>query len=474
MSNSNTNLNDFFRIIENFISKQDFNDGKVVDYLNPQKLQQRINLEITDEGEDFSSLNDYAKKYFELCVNTGNKQFLNQLYSGFNLPAFMGDIIASASNTSIYTYEVAPVAIEIERELIRIMNSYTGYENGDGIFVTGGSNANLVAMFSARNYFFPESRYEGTPKNHRLTAFVSDQSHYSFENTANMMGIGAKALIKVKSDSSGRMIPSELENELTKSKARGETPFFVGATCSTTLLGAFDPLDKIGEVCKRHNVWFHADGALGGSLILSSKYREKFFKGIEHTDSFTWDAHKLMNIPLISSVILVKRADTLQHNITNINADYIFHDIEEGVEKDLGKKSLQCGRRVDALKLWFAWKHFGKNGYAKRIENLIEMAEYAEQIVKQTSQLELLAPRQSVSICFRYVPQKKVDLNDFNLKVRETLRKSGKSLVNFGYIDEVLTIRLVISNGEMDRKDVEQFFQNFLEVARTLEDELNG
>lgn len=474
MNNSNSKLNDFFKIIENYIFNSDFNDGKVVEYLNPQKLHQRINLEISDEGEDLSSLTDYAKKYFELCVNTNNKQFVNQLYSGFNLPAFIGDVIASASNTSIYTYEVAPVAIEIENELIRIMNSYTGYDKGEGIFVTGGSNANLVAMFSARNYFFPESRYEGNPQNHRLTAFVSDQSHYSFENNANIMGLGAKGIIKVKSDSCGRMIPSELENEISKSKDRGETPFFVAATCSTTLLGAFDPLDKLAEICQRHNVWFHADGAFGGSLILSSKYRDKFFKGVEHTDSFTWDSHKLMNIPLISSVILVKREGTLQHNITNINADYIFHDIEEGLVKDLGKKSLQCGRHVDALKLWFAWKHFGKIGYAKRVENLIEMAEYAEQIVKQTPQLELLAPRQSVAICFRYVPEKEVDLNKFNLMVREALRKSGKSLVNFGYIDDILTIRLIISNGEMERKDVEQFFQNFLDVAKSLEEELNG
>ncbi|MFO8067552.1 MAG: hypothetical protein R6U11_08225, partial [Bacteroidales bacterium] len=105
---------------------------------------------------------------------------------------------------------------------------------------------------------------------------------------------------------------------------------------------------------------------------------------------------------------------------------------------------------------------------------LIEMSEYAEQIVKQTSQLELLAPRQSVSICFRYVPEKEVDLNKFNLMVREALRKSGKSLVNFGYIDDILTIRLIISNGEMEREDVEQFFQNFLDVAKSLEEELNG
>jgi len=266
------------------------------------------------------------------------------------------------------------------------------------------------------------------------------------------------------------MIPSELEDEIIKSKSRGETPFFVGATCATTLLGAFDPLDELAEVCQRHNLWLHADGSFGGSLILSKNY-QYLFKGIEKTDSFAWNPHKLMNIPLVCSVLLVKKAGTLQHNITDINTDYIFHDIDE--VEDLGKKSIQCGRRVDAVKLWFAWKYYGKRGYANRVENLVEMAEYAEEIVEKTSQLELLAPRQSVAICFRYVPKVSANLNEFNLKVREQLRKSGKSIVNYGYIGNTLAIRLIIANGEMEKKDVNQFFENFLMVANDLEERLN-
>ena len=109
-----------------------------------------------------------------------------------------------------------------------------------------------------------------------------------------------------------------------------------------------------------------------------------------------------MNIPVICSAVLVKKRGTLQHNITDINADYIFHDIDQ--IEDLGKKSIQCGRRVDAVKLWFAWKYFGLKGYQKRIENLMEMATYAEEIVKNNSNLELLVNRQSFAVCFRYIP----------------------------------------------------------------------
>jgi glutamate/tyrosine decarboxylase-like PLP-dependent enzyme len=196
------------------------------------------------------------------------------------------------------------------------------------------------------------------------------------------------------------------------------------------------------------------------------------FAGIEQSDSFAWDAHKLMNIPLMSSVILVKKAGTLQHNIIDANTDYIYHDLDE--IEDLGRKSIQCGRRADSVKLWFAWKYYGKEGYAKRIENLMELAEYAEQIILKTPKLELVVPRQTVSLCFRYRPSVDVDLNDFNLRVRETLRKSGKSMVNFAYIDKELVIRLVIANNEMEKVDVDEFFNNFIEVAKQTEIEQNA
>ena len=102
--------------------------------------------------QEFLNLLD---QYLNNSVKTWNKQFLNQLYSGFNFPAFIGEVFTVLTNTSMYTYEVAPVATRIETEMIQLMNSYAGYTDGDGIFVSGGSNANLIAMFSARNRIFP-------------------------------------------------------------------------------------------------------------------------------------------------------------------------------------------------------------------------------------------------------------------------------------------------------------------------------
>lgn len=444
---------------KDYLSKDNTNE-KVVEFNPPHELAQLINFTVNKEGVNDTEFNQLVTLYLENSVNTGNKQFLNQLYSGFNLPAFIGEIITTLTNTSMYTYEVAPVATRIESEMIRLMNSYAGYKNGDGIFLTGGSNANLIAMFSARNKKLPDARKHGMRETTPLVAFISDQAHYSFETAANLLGIGADNVIKVKTDASGSMDSSELEKEILLAIQQNKTPFFVGATCATTMLGAYDPLDQLAEICKKYDIWLHADGSFGGSLILSKNHRY-LLNGIEKTDSFAWNPHKLMNIPLICSALLVRESGTLQKNITDINTDYIFHDIDD--IEDLGKKSVQCGRRVDAVKLWFAWKYFGLDGYESRINTLIELAQYAEEKIKVHPRLELMAVRQSFTVCFR-IKSTAADTNQYNLAVRECLRKSGKSIVNFGYIGKDLAIRLVTTNADMKSNDIDQFFNN-LEYA---------
>jgi glutamate/tyrosine decarboxylase-like PLP-dependent enzyme len=462
-------LNEVFEKIRQYIESNADNQKPLVNYKSPAELAGLIHMQIEDAGVEQNEFLEMVDQYLNYSVRTGNKQFLNQLYSGFNFPAFIGDVLTSLANTSMYTYEVAPVATEIEKSMISLMNRYTGYENGDGLFVSGGSNANLVAMFSARNRALPECRFEGYDRNQKLTAFINEQAHYSIETAANVLGIGSKNVIKVKADKDGRIIPAELGKAIQASISRGEKPFFVVATTATTLLGAYDPIDEMAEICSKHNIWLHADGSFGGSLILSEKHRHKL-KGLEKTDSFAWNPHKLMNIPLICSVILVKQKGTLQYNLTDLNTDYIFHDIDE--IEDLGKKSIQCGRRVDAVKLWFAWKYFGLEGYQQRIDKLMEMAAYAEKLVHENPKLELMAPRQSFAICFRYVPDKDVDLNDFNLQLRETLRKTGQTIVNYGYIGKNLTIRLITANGELEESDIDLFFNRLISVAKQLEESL--
>lgn len=417
-------------------------------------------------GLSFNDLLELVKQYLNNSVTTGHKQFFNQFYSSFNMPAFIGEVITAVTNTSAYTFEVAPVATIIEKEMIRKMSELAGYPEGDGSFVTGGSNANLIALFSARNRALPDARTQGLFGHKKLTAFISDQAHYSFENNANVVGIGSDSIYKVVSDKEGRMIPEDLEKKILQSRQKGENPFFVAATAGTTMLGAFDPIEEIVEIGYRHNLWVHADGAVGATALLSPKHKH-LLKGIEKTDSFSWDPHKLMNIPLICSVIIVRDKDRLFKNLTDKNDSYLYHDTENG-NCDLGKKSIQCGKRIDSLKLWMAWKYYGDEGYAQRTEKLFMLADYFKSKVIENEDMELLSVPRSFTVCYRYKNRDARNTNTFNNKIREKLRAAGKSLVNYGYIGKDFSFRWAISNPEISKKDIDIFFENSEEIVSNL------
>ncbi len=459
-------LTKLFDIIIDYIENNIQNSNNVIEYKNPVNLKKELNLKIQNKPISEEQLINEVENYLKYSVKTGNKQFFNQLYSGFTLPGFIAEILTSITNTSMYTFEVAPVATLIEKELISKMCNIAGFEKGSGIFVTGGSNANLIAMFSARNKVFPDSKNKGLYSTKILTAFVSDQAHYSFGTASNLLGIGADNLIKVKTDKEGKMIINELENAIINSLKRNELPFFIAGTAGTTMLGAFDRFEEISKISKKYNCHFHIDGSFGGSIILSNKKRY-LFKGLKQADSFAWNPHKLMNIPLVASVILFNDNKVLKSNLTKLTTDYIFHENEEK-NCDLGESSIQCGRKNDALKVWLTWKFFGDLGFEKRINNLFEIANYLKFKILEHNSFELMADVQTLTVCFRYNTKNISDLNSFNMKIREELRKSGKSMVNYGYIEKDLTIRFVISNADVTKGDIDVFFQNFIDIAHKI------
>ena len=453
-------------IINDYLNKIADPNTPATHFLSPEELRTKFDFSLIEDGCTLDELFQIINKYLEFSVHTGHRQFFNQLWSGFTMPGFLGDIFTSLTNTSMYTYEVAPVASLLEKELVCKMGNLAGFKDPEGLLVTGGSNGNLTAMMIARNKVLPDMKHLGFVRHSKLAAFVSEEAHYSFEKAANVLGIGSSNIIKVQTDSTGCMRLGELEREIEQSIGKNQLPFFVAATAGTTVKGAFDSCNGIARLAEKYQMWFHVDGSFGGSVLLSSRYRG-LLEGLDKADSFIWNAHKLMGLPLICSLFLVKKKNQLIKTVSVKGTDYIFHEEAYG-DNDLGHISLQCGRKVDALKLWLSWKYYGAKGYENRIDRFFDLAAYAEEKVKNTDSLELMSPRSSVNICFRYVPDSFMDSNAFNLKLRDKLARSGKSLVNFARIGKDVAIRLVIANHEHTREDIDVFFNNLINTAQSI------
>lgn len=434
----------------------------VVHHLEPRALQRAIELDLPRQPRGVEEALQLAKKTLHYSVATGHPRFLNQLFGGSDAAAILGEWICALTNTSMYTFEAAPVGTVVELAILERLAEFVGWDAADGVFAPGGSIANLMAVLAARHAHFPHIKEDGLRPEDAPVMFVSAEAHYSLARAAMVAGIGLNSCVEIPVDEVGRMRPADLERAILAAKERGQQPFFVAATVGTTVPGAFDPVAEIADVAERHGLWLHVDGSYGGSVLFSKRHRE-LVRGIDRADSITWNPHKMMGVPLACAALLMRRPGTLVSTL-GMRADYLFHD--NGTDDwNLGDRSLQCGRRVDALKLWFSWQTLGDVGYADRIDQLFELAEAFRELVREREGFRLIREQQGTNVCFRYLPPGHRDTrgeerarheHEATLAIRDEMAREGSFLVNYATLDGAATFRLVANNPSTTREDLEQ------------------
>lgn len=447
------------RLIGQYREKE--RDGSFLQYHTPKDLEQLLDLSKPERQRDWQEIFEWVEKYLQFSAKTNHPGFVNRMWTGGNLPSIVGEIITAVTNTSACTFESAPVSTLLEKYMIRKMLELVGFKNGEGQMTTGSSNANMIAMMSARNLALQGAKQAGLFSQKRLFAFVSADSHYSMDKAINILGIGTDQLIKVAVNSTGEMKVEDLEKAITAVIADDGLPFFVGATAGTTVRGAYDPLRSLLSLRDKYHFWLHVDGAWGGAAVFSHYLREKFLAGLEEVDSFTYDFHKMVGTSLMCNILLLNnRTHTFGKVLSAGDGSYIFHEDVSNEVEDLGTVSLQCGRRVDSLKWFLDWKYYGRKGLADRVERYLRLCSYAEEIVNERPELEMVVPRTSFNVCFRF----KVDTgcNEFNLALREHLYQQGLSLVGTAYINSQVTMRLLLTNPLCDETGIDDYFSTLI------------
>ena len=230
--------------------------------------------------------------------------------------------------------------------------------------------------------------------------------------------------------------------------AKGFHAFFVNATAGTTVLGAFDPIEPISKICKTHKLWLHLDGAYCGVVIFSKRYK-RLVKGIDLTDSFSVNAHKMLGAPLTCSIIVTQNKKHLYQSFSN-EADYLYQTADD--DYNLGKTSLQCGRRNDALKIWTLWKSVGSKGLENIVDHQFYLADVARNYIRQHSDYTLHSFDDSISVCFNY--------KGISAKTLCTeLYLNSEVLVGFGSFRDEEFVRMVTINTSLKEQDIMNFFK---------------
>jgi glutamate/tyrosine decarboxylase-like PLP-dependent enzyme len=413
-------------------------------------LENSVDLTLNEAPMELEDFNDSINNLVLKTPKTSSPLFFNQLFGGRNSKAILGDLLAVMLNNSMYTYKVAGPQVGIEKTIIHKIGELINYPSDcDGTFAPGGSMSNFMAMVMARDAKNQDIRFKGISATYTL--YTSKQSHYSIPKNAAFIGIGRDQVRLVATNNLGEIDVDDLEQKIKEDIEKGFTPFFVNATAGTTVLGAFDPIDKISEVCKKHKLWLHVDGAYCGSVIFSDKYKH-LVKGLEKSDSFSVNAHKMLGTPLSCSIFITPHKTGLHESFSN-DAGYLYQTDDD--DFNLGKTSIQCGRRNDALKFWTLWKAVGTSGLRKIVDHQFDLADVARNYVTNNADYTLYSFDESISICFNYknIPAE---------KLCTLLYEKAQLVVGFGNVNNQEFIRLVTVNAQNSPKDILHFF-NVLE-----------
>ena len=447
-------------------------DRPMVQTTTAPELQQLIDVSLAEHGCSSEELEAAINDYLKYSPNCARPEFFKLLYSGLNEDALLGDWITSLSNTTMHTYQVGPVSTLMELELIRQWNKLVGFANGEGVMVPGGSQANLIGMMLARHRVYPDLKSHGLiGGEHRpLVAYVSDQAHYSYLRAANLLGIGTDNLIKVASNEAGQICPQALNTAIESDIDKGRRPFFIGLTAGTTVIGAYDCVTDCSVIANKHNAWLHIDGAWGAPVLFSEKYRS-LLADSHLADSFAWDAHKLMNVPITAAVILVKQAGALQACTSGGGGEYLFHN-DENSDYNLGERSIQCGRRADALKVWLSWKALGNKGFADKVDYLQGLKSRCLEMLEVSDCLQMLAPAAYLNVLFRYVPHSlpaEDQIAKLNIEICKTMKRQGGAYVDYAQYKGRTGIRLILANELCTEEDLQRLLRESERIGRSLE-----
>ncbi len=440
--------------------------------LDHATFEEILDEPLPEDGTDWQDvLEQFERQVLTTIDHLDHPRFFAYIPSSSNFVGAMADALASGYNIFNALYPLGTGAAVVERLAINWLRQLCGMpEEAGGLFVSGGSVANLTGLAVAR-----QIQLRGDMRD--AVAYCSDQAHFVIARGLRILGFAPEQLREIQTDEDFRLPVADLERAIAEDRAAGRRPFCVAATAGTTNSGAVDPLNDLADLCEREDLWLHVDGAYGASACLT-QYRKQALAGIERAHSLTWDAHKWMFQPVECSVLLVRDRHWLSatfketaHFLTDAEA----HSKEEvGEELNFMYQGIQLTRYFRALKFWMSLKVFGLRAMRRAIERGFELAELAESLLRDAGNWEIVTPAQMAIVTFRYKPADGDEAlaNCVTDELQGAMAANGFAFASTTKLGGKTVMRLVTNNPRTTASDLRQTVQIMGRLAAELETQL--
>ena len=389
------------------------------------------------------------------AARTDHPGYLAFIPSFTTWPAALAELTAAAANLYCGAWMESAGAAQIELEVIDWFRSWLGLPDGTaGVLVNGGSAANLTALLVAR-----EAAGGPSPDS---VVYVSDQAHSSLARTARAMGLRPQQVRVLPTDGRWRLLPDTVVAAVRADRSAGRIPFALCASAGSTNTGAVDPLADLADVCAAERLWLHVDAAYGGFAALTAKGRATL-AGLDRADSVTLDPHKWLYQPMECGCLLIRDGARLERTFA-IHPDYLDGDAVQGAgEVNFADRGLQLSRGFRALKVWMTVHTFGLKAFRACIQRNLELAEYAEALIRSHPELTLMASATLGIVCFRreWPGCDEAETERRGAALAEELERGGTALVSTTRLAGQHAIRLCILNPTSSAEHVRHVIEHF-------------
>jgi aromatic-L-amino-acid/L-tryptophan decarboxylase len=372
-------------------------------------------VQLPADQRTFGVLDDLLPETEEDPISVLDNVCREMIDRGFHVPAenyfglmnptptymgFLAEALVAAINPQLATLARSQLASKIELETVRWMAERVGWSTDfGGTFTSGGNEANFSGLALALAAKFPSAIEEGVDAiGGQPVVYASTESHHSLDKSAGLLGIGRKSLRRIPVNDRLQMDPAQLEDANEEDQRSGRRPFCAVATAGTTHSGIVDDLVKIADVCRRHKLWLHVDGAYGAAAVFSDKHRD-LVRGIELADSITVDPHKWLGVPFAAGLILTRHRRSSKR-LFSVASPYMPNAAGARLP-DNTRISTQWTRRMNSLKLWLTLRVHCRKAYEDHIDRQLQLPGSFVAGLKASESFELAVPPMLTIVNFR-------------------------------------------------------------------------
>lgn len=443
-----------YRVVDLLVEHFDaMRDGPVGAKGAPEELMARLSGPPSEMPTDpHTLLAHLEKEVFPNNLHVDHPRFFAFVPGPGNFVSTMADALAAGFNIFNGTWLGGSAAAAIELTVIDWFRGFCGFpETAGGLFVSGGSAANLTALHAARCAKLGD-RIQGA------TIYFSDQTHYSVERALRVVGFSREQFRKIPSDDRFRLPLESLREAIRADKKAGLRPFCVIANAGTTNTGAVDPLSDLADLAAAEGLWLHADGAYGAAAVICERGREKL-AGLERVDSLSLDPHKWLFQPFECGCVLVRDAAHLK-SAFQLMPEYMRDVHRNSAEINPADYGIQLSRGFRALKVWLSMNTFGLAAFRDAVTRGFELAEFAERELRIRRSCEILAPAEMGIVAFRLGKDDALQTELVDLMLRD-----GFAFLTSTTLKGVTALRLCTINPRTTEDDIVQTIDRLEKLA---------